>query len=194
MTGPEDTSRRHPAQHLLGLLGDHEGYITGMEAAGQRQLVASQALPAHGPWDELTELGFVKGDAVDDLFVTAQLPAGWSKEGSDHAMHSYIVDERGVRRVNVFYKAAYYDRKADMHLMNPGYSAGVDALYGDEAPALPAHWSVFTADERAEFLSWLDGMDTHIRETPDVYGKHAERLAAIRALLADRQAAKGQSR
>lgn len=182
MTAPENT-RDVPAElHLLGMIGNQSGYIEEMERDGQRQLVNSTSLPADGPWDELTALGFTKGEPVDDLFVNATLPQGWIKEGSDHAMWSYLCDERGIQRVGVFYKAAFYDRKAHMSLQNVGYSASTESLYGDTA-ALPAKWTLFTADERASFVAGLDGMDENIREAPSIYGKYSDRLAAVRVLV-----------
>lgn len=116
----ENTSSRPSELHYVGMLGGTEEYITGMESAGQRQLVNSTQLPAEmRPSREAFEaLGFVFGEPTpgDPLFVEATLPTGWKKRGSDHAMWSYIDDENGIERVGVFYKAAYYDRKADMHL------------------------------------------------------------------------------
>lgn len=104
---PEDTSQRDPLLHVLGAMGDGtSSYIEGMEAAGQRQLVASTVLPIEGSEHQaLIDLGFEFGDPVDDLFREATLPEGWSKQGSDHDMWSYIVDADGQRRVSVFYKA-----------------------------------------------------------------------------------------
>lgn len=117
----ENTSQRDPLLHYVGMLDDTERYITGMEAAGQRQLVNSSVLPASTPNDSreaFEALGFVFGAPVsgDPLFVEATLPAGWEKRGSDHDMWSYIYDADGNQRVAVFYKAAFYDRKADMYL------------------------------------------------------------------------------
>lgn len=96
--------------------------ITDMEKSGQRQLVASHQLPAkvqspHTDAD-FEALGFTFGPPVDGdpLFRAATLPQGWSKQASDHDMWSYVVDERGRRRVAVFYKAAFYDRRAFMGL------------------------------------------------------------------------------
>lgn len=182
----EDTSKRDPAIHALGMMGRGgvSEYVTGMEPAGQQQVVTSQQMPKEGPWDALVALGFTRGEEVDDLFVQATLPDGWSKEGSDHAMHSYVLDERGIRRIGVFYKAAFYDRRADFHLINAGGAAAGDVLYGDEPPALPPHWDMFTAEERAAFTAGLDRMDRQIEECPPVYGKYASRLADVRRLLA----------
>jgi hypothetical protein len=100
--------------------GSMDSYITGMESAGQCQLVASEQLPTDtdGTDDEFVKLGFVFGEPnpSDPMFRPATLPEGWRKEGSDHAMWSYVVDEHGRRRVGVFYKAAFYDRSANMRL------------------------------------------------------------------------------
>jgi hypothetical protein len=110
----ENTSQRDPLLHYLGATADGPTkYITDMEAAGQQQVVASAQIPTSGS-DRLPELGFVLGeiDQRDPMFREATLPIGWSKQGSDHSMHSYIVDEHGRKRVNIFYKAAFYDRRA----------------------------------------------------------------------------------
>jgi hypothetical protein len=181
----ENTSERDPMLHLLGVMSEGtSGYITGMEAAGQRQLLASSQLPKDGPWDELTALGFVKGEPVDDLFVNATLPEGWKREGSDHAMWSYLLDQRGIRMVAIFYKAAFYDRRAFMRFEHPGYSASTEVLYGDDPVALPSQWPLFTDEERADFRAGLDRMREHVEDSPSVYGKYAGRLAAADALLA----------
>lgn len=117
----ENTADRDPALHMLGLLGGSDAYITGMEAAGQRQVVASSKRPTEGS-DALADLGFTLGeiDPADPLFRDVTLPEGWSKQGSDHDMWSYVVDQHGRRRVGVFYKAAYYDRRADCHVESVG--------------------------------------------------------------------------
>lgn len=117
----ENTSRRDAAIHLLGAMSDGtSGYIEGMEAAGQRQLVASASLPtdSRNHDADFIALGFTFGDPDpnDPLFRPATLPDGWEKEGSDHAMWSFILDQFNRRRVAVFYKAAFYDRRAFMRL------------------------------------------------------------------------------
>src|SRR5206468_1980936 len=107
-------------------------YITGMESAGQRQLVDSASLPTDtkGRDGDFAALGFVFGepDETDPMFRPATLPEGWHKEGSDHAMWSRVVDERGLRRVAVFYKAAFYDRSASMHLVRVGMEVANEAI------------------------------------------------------------------
>lgn len=120
----EDTSKRDPGIHLDGLLAaGNDGYIMNMEAQGQRQLVNSTVLPVEiqGAFVDWEAHGFVFGDPVadDPLFREVTLPEGWRKEPSDHDMWSYVVDAAGVRRVAVFYKAAFYDRRAFMRLERP---------------------------------------------------------------------------
>lgn len=102
--------------------------IEAMEAEGQQELLQSDVMPARcqdfsflGDIDHaqqrdelLKTLGFTLAGSVmgDPLFILASLPDGWRKVGSEHAMWSYIHDERGRRRISLFYKAAPYDRKA----------------------------------------------------------------------------------
>jgi hypothetical protein len=183
-TTPENTKDRDPLLHLMGALGSSgvSGYIEEMESAGQSQLIHSTSLPAeilHSTREEFEALGFVFGDQ-DDLFMQATLPEGWRKEGSDHAMWSHVVDERGLKRVNVFYKAAFYDRKAHMSLANVGRSLAADFLYGDE-PVSPIPWHLLTDSETAAAVAWFDHMAEDIASHPDIYGRHADRLAAAYA-------------
>jgi hypothetical protein len=94
--------------------------IEEQEAAGQRQLVNSDRLPTdlYSPREDFEALGFTFADPdpSDPMFMPATLPDGWKREGSDHAMWSYLLDGLGRRRASIFYKAAFYDRKAHMSL------------------------------------------------------------------------------
>lgn len=92
------------------------GGIEAQEAQGQRDFVANETLPIDCPKDELEKLGFVFGDPVDDIFVSVQIPEGWTKKPSDHSMWSYLLDDKGRQRASIFYKAAFYDRNAHMKL------------------------------------------------------------------------------
>jgi hypothetical protein len=180
----EDTSRRDPKEHVMGsLVEGRDGYITGMESAGQSQLVQSEQLPVDGFDDDILALGIVRGDnhLCDDLFVNATLPEGWSRRRSDHAMWSYLVDERGVRRVAIFYKAAFYDRRASMRPEQPGYSLASNAIYGDGAVELPGLWSVLTDDEKVDFHRCLDRYLADAARHPDIYDRvsRAKRLIQL---------------
>jgi len=101
------------------LIASTPGGIELQEAAGQRALVASAMLPKeiHGATrEQLEALGFKFGADVDELFVTCELPPGWKKQGTDHSMRSDLMDEQGRNRAGIFYKAAFYDRRADMSM------------------------------------------------------------------------------
>lgn len=93
--------------------------IEASEARGQRELVNAQRLPTQGCDDAvLTALGFVLGppDAADPIFRPATFPPGWRLQATDHSMWSNLLDAAGRTRAAVFYKAAFYDRKAHMYL------------------------------------------------------------------------------
>ncbi len=114
--GIDNTTRRmreDPAERLA--------FLEGQERTGQHRLVNSDRLPSdHGddaPW---LALGFTFGapDPGDPLFMPATLPEGWKRQATDHSMGSVIVDTLGRERVSIFYKAAFYDRSANMHLIS----------------------------------------------------------------------------
>jgi hypothetical protein len=99
--------------------GGQSAPIERMERDGQQQLVNSDRLPSdHGDYAPWLALGFTFGepDERDPMFTPATLPPGWSREGSSHAMWSYLVDGLGRKRASIFYKAAFYDRSAHMSL------------------------------------------------------------------------------
>lgn len=100
--------------------GSSDGLIEAQEARGQRSFVGSDTLPrdtGHTPIDwarlGIKLLGNVDGD---DLFQYVELPAGWKKQATAHSMWSKLCDEQGRERASIFYKAAFYDRGAHMHL------------------------------------------------------------------------------
>lgn len=196
----ENTSNRNPIEHLVGCMGGNtSNYVQGMEKSGQQQLLNSDLLPAEagtyygddeGPardgWTALEELGFQRGNPVngDPLFVHATLPEGWSREGSEHAMHSTIVDERGVKRVRIFYKAAFYDRRASMSIVvNPGSDLASDLVYEDVPVALPAVWEVLTDEERAGFRRALDHYLREAERFPGIYGDREPRARKLVELV-----------
>ena len=182
----EDTSKRDHFTNLVGLVGmGNDAYITGMEAAGQAQLVAaSSMMPAEGDWDALAALGFGTPEPTsDELFVKTTLPSGWTKGATEHDMHSSVLDERGVERVSVFYKAAFYDRRANFYVTNVGHSLSTAAIYGDCEPALPSQWDVLTEEERGQFARSLQAYMKQVEEHPDIYGKRAARVEALLSLV-----------
>lgn len=92
--------------------------IEGQEKRGQYALVNSEVLPKdhNGESRDVFEgMGIVFGEEADDIFVYVTLPQDWKKEPTDHSMWSKVIDSKGRTRINVFYKAAFYDRSAHMN-------------------------------------------------------------------------------
>ena len=116
MTHITNTTALPPKSHLLTAAIPNG--IETMEANGQTELVNSELLPTDRDNinEQMTAEGFVFGAVVenDPIFQHVQLPEGWSKRATDHAMWSDIVDADGTVRYAVFYKAAFYDRAAFM--------------------------------------------------------------------------------
>ena len=101
----------------LWLMGGNPNAIEDQEARGQQELVNSSQLPVEVRGKEkLEELGVVFGPPCEDdpLFCNASLPDGWNIKATDHSMHSDVIDSDGKVTATIFYKAAFYDRKAHM--------------------------------------------------------------------------------
>lgn len=114
--------------------------ILASEKMGQIELTRTasrlplELRPAKEAWEKI---GFTFGETVDQLFQNATFPAGWVIRPTDHSMHSEILDDKGRVRGGVFYKAAFYDRRANAHLkqrytVEPRYS---DLAGGENLPA-----------------------------------------------------------
>ena len=91
--------------------------ILEAEAAGQAELVErSNRLPRESNLsrDYMKSLGIAFGDDVDELFVHVVLPEGWKIEPTGHSMWSNLMDADGEIRAEIFYKAAFYDRRAEI--------------------------------------------------------------------------------
>ena len=122
---------RNPAALRAYLDGDEKNFVVaqmpgGIEAQeklAQEDLVLGQKLPKEGILNvrsELEALGFQFGADVDDLFVSCSFPPGWSIKPTDHALWSIVHDEQGHERIQVFYKGAFYDRRAFASIMKGG--------------------------------------------------------------------------
>ncbi len=94
--------------------------VLAQEKRGQQNLVNSSQIPRRiNPKNgkallEAAGVKFLGADPNDDLFQNVELPSGWKKVATDHDMHSNLVDETGKVRAGIFFKAAFYDRRADM--------------------------------------------------------------------------------
>ncbi len=90
--------------------------IVASERAGQRDLERAQQFPADMGDSraafERMGLVFIGPTEGDPIFLDCRFPAGWHKRGTDHAMWSDLLDDKGRKRGAIFYKAAFYDRSA----------------------------------------------------------------------------------
>lgn len=114
---PENTTRN---PHPEWTMGGNPDAIIEQEKAGQAQLTQESQLPVRligCTEDDLTAAGITLGAPVDGdpLFRHVEFPPGWALVPTEHQMWSALVDGGGVERFAVFYKAAFYDRKA--HVM-----------------------------------------------------------------------------
>jgi hypothetical protein len=95
------------------------GGIEQQEKEGQTSLTTNSKLPQEMD-DRTRELleskGVVFGDAVDGIFLSCALPVGWKIVPTDHSMWSHLIDENDNRVAVIFYKAAFYDRRAFMRI------------------------------------------------------------------------------
>lgn len=126
--------------------------IEEMEAEGQRQLASQISwLPTEGlvcrqirypegkPLisidDRLVEqwkaIGVVPIGPVedDDIFWRVDIPKSWEIRRSEHPMSTALYDDQGRQRAYIFYKAAFYDRRAYIRMI-PRFT--VDIVFVDE--------------------------------------------------------------
>lgn len=134
------------------------GGIERQEAEGQRAMVANSHLPKEmrgATRDQLEAKGFIFGADVDDLFVAVTLPAGWQIKATSHSMHSDLLDGAGRVRAGIFYKAAFYDRKASLS-MRRRYT--VDSWHSCDAAGIASE----RGDEKFRIIAIYDaGAELH---------------------------------
>lgn len=211
MSGIDNTSKRmqDPANQWGFLLdsGAHgmDDTIGRQESAGQSQLVHSDRLPykilggrntAEGR-AEFEALGFTFGepDKDDPLFMPATLPEGWEKRATDHSMGSVIVDTLGRERVSIFYKAAFYDRDANMSLTGLHWYVQKAVEYDGPAIIFDDEWATREAvaeqmrstqaehlERAAEFRGYAGDVTGRDERNRDTCAKHAEEYEAKAAL------------
>lgn len=176
---PRNTTRAmrdDPAENLMLLAeslgtGSPGSFIERQEVAGQREMVNSDVIPTEMldcTEGDLTALGFGLGPVVDGdpLFRCVTLPTGWKREGSDHDMWSFIVDSDGYRRCSVFYKAAFYDRKAHISI-DTVYSYVSHCLYEGTTPVVKGNWAT-----RAAVLEEIEKARVYHQEKVDFWAEH----------------------
>jgi hypothetical protein len=98
----------------LAYVTDTENAIDVMEQVGQHELCTNTELPVDGSRHPAFEkMGIVFGDVCEDnhLFRQTTLPSGWKIE-SVSEYWSYLHDNKGRERAEIFYKSAFYDECA----------------------------------------------------------------------------------
>lgn len=126
------------------------GGIEAQEAAGQAILSSdNNRLPLRIIPTKITHAmieaawGVKFGAPVEDIFIETAFPEGWKIVPTAHNMWSDLIDDKGSRRAGVFYKAAFYDRKAHLTInrryevnityqTSPQYYSIVDNKLGKE--------------------------------------------------------------
>ena len=102
------------------IISETPGGIERQEAEGQEEFVNSSTLPKECidcSRKQFESMGIVFGKEMDDgLFIECELPDGWEKIPTDHSMWSKLVDDKGRERARIFYKAAFYDRIAELFI------------------------------------------------------------------------------
>lgn len=122
ITNTTKSMQEDPATESLKMMIGGDRAILNQEAQGQSELIRSEVLPAEitdGDRAALEKAGVVFGEMVDgdDLFRHATLPAGWRKEPCpEDSRGSVVLDEKGRVRASIFYKAAFYDRRANIYV------------------------------------------------------------------------------
>lgn len=92
-------------------------FVERVEKYGQASVASDNRLPIKGASvKDLENLGFVFIEKADELFNRYKFPPGWTKIPTEHSMYTRLVDDKGVVRAEIFYKAVPYDRRADIKL------------------------------------------------------------------------------
>jgi hypothetical protein len=165
------------------LVASQPGGIEAQEARGQRDLVETfNRLPhmKEREMDAALKMGFIIGDRIDEVFVAATPPEGWTLRATEHSMHSDVIDDKGRERGGLFYKAAFYDRKARV-TWNRRYEIHTDYRDGVE---------IYTAMDRKTNEAIMDPVEVTEPKTPqdrnwDAYdAKNAENAKVYAALVA----------
>jgi len=184
--------------------GDGSAAIYAQERHGQHEIVNSDVIPTKMSGraeHDLIALGFTLGEQVggDPMFRRATLPEGWSRQGTEHAMHSKIVDTLGRPRVNIFYKAAFYDRRADL-MINSVYGYVTECVYEGTTPVLDEVWATRAAvlealdSDRADQVRYLEMYEGYHSEHGDTKAARIRKtiapIDALRASLDEQEAAR----
>lgn len=147
ITNTTKGAKENPAGFLMDAMAmGSSNAILLQEAQGQSEFVNSTVLPVkflYSTKEELEKAGVKFGNICKDdpLFQEAELPVGWTKKASDHSMWSELLDNKGRQRAAIFYKAAFYDRKAHISLKPRFTVSGYD--HDDKAVVLDGETEIY---------------------------------------------------
>jgi len=118
---PNTPSQENFASLAAELFAKGPSGIEDQEARGNESFVESDTLPIPGPQDrkilESRGVEFLQTVENDPLFQYVRLPQGWKKEYAEDPRHSELIDGDGNVQARMFYKAAFYDRKASIRVV-----------------------------------------------------------------------------
>lgn len=105
-------------QRLPKKINDHSvprevrwnGVEDGMEYEKEREIIEHNNIEYTK--QQYEKMGITIVEEADDLFWNVNLPEGWVIKATDHSMWNNLFDDKGRKRANFFYKAAFYDRDA----------------------------------------------------------------------------------
>jgi hypothetical protein len=109
-----------PVLGMFGAMQSNGNLLSEREGAAEAKQM--RELPVNGTKgreDEWKTLGFEFGEPEDDELFRPVLkqPDGWHLKSEGHdPRHMILLDNKGRRRGTMFYKNAFYDRKADIRL------------------------------------------------------------------------------
>lgn len=109
----DPTEKRPEILGALALIagGENTDEVQDLFSGAQAEAVAESAmLPidgTNGSEEKLQKWGFVLGEPIDGTFRRATLPPGWKMKRSDHPMWTFILDDRGRQRGQMFVKSMF---------------------------------------------------------------------------------------
>ncbi len=187
MSVPENTSKINPHDLFLeAVVHGAPQAIQAQEERGSAQLVKSDVLPKGDQRDRaaMESIGIKLGEDVpgDPLFIYAELPDGWEKrrgDDGDDPRGSYLYDDQGRKRASIFYKAASYDRKADISVLRR-YQIEQDYNVADKDDT-----AVFTVTDYTGVIHTMGSVTLAEKWSPERYEQEDEARAAARQWMDD---------
>ncbi len=140
------------------------GGIEAQEQEGQESLLDGKLLPTEHLLDEgkavLERAGVLFGKPRDKLFTEVILPPGWHIAVQERPYYTQLIDAHGRARARIFYKAAFYDRRARITVLTR-YSFRIesagdsDPVYGCVTDGGCPIWRTGPFHDSSEFLRYF---------------------------------------